>query len=53
MLFRDSCFSDYFTCDGRCISRDWVGDGWPDCMDGSDEQARKYNFPQMFEQKYF
>ncbi len=34
-----SCLSDYFTCDGRCISRSWVGDGWPDCMDGSDESV--------------
>ena len=33
------CFSDYFSCDGRCITRDWVEDGWPDCLDGRDEAS--------------
>eukprot|EP00095_Tigriopus_kingsejongensis_P006721 snap_masked-scaffold25_size650667-processed-gene-5.22 protein:Tk06721 transcript:snap_masked-scaffold25_size650667-processed-gene-5.22-mRNA-1 annotation:"hypothetical protein AaeL_AAEL007475" len=32
-----ACVSDYFTCDGHCIPQKWVNDGWPDCLDGSDE----------------
>ena len=32
------CFSSFSVCDGRCIPQEWVGDGWPDCMDGSDER---------------
>ena len=31
------CLSDFAECDGRCVPSEWVGDGWPDCMDGSDE----------------
>ena len=33
-----SCFSNYSPCDGgRCIPENWVSDGWPDCLDGTDE----------------
>ena len=31
------CFSDFKTCDGRCFPTAWSDDGWPDCLDGSDE----------------
>lgn len=34
----DDCFDDFFECDGRCVRREWVGDGWPDCLDGADEE---------------
>lgn len=32
------CFPDFKSCDGgRCVHPTWVGDDWPDCLDGSDE----------------
>ena len=32
------CFRNYHVCDGnRCIPEKWEQDGWPDCLDGSDE----------------
>eukprot|EP00096_Caligus_rogercresseyi_P014255 TRINITY_DN6755_c0_g1_i2.p1 TRINITY_DN6755_c0_g1~~TRINITY_DN6755_c0_g1_i2.p1 ORF type:complete len:418 (-),score=55.31 TRINITY_DN6755_c0_g1_i2:7-1260(-) len=31
------CRREYADCDGSCIPSQWVGDGWPDCLDGSDE----------------
>ena len=36
-----ACYNDYITCDGRCIPAEWRDDGWPDCMDGSDENGDK------------
>ena len=32
-----------FRCDGGCIPSDWVSDGWPDCIDGSDERGMSSN----------
>ena len=41
------CSIDYSACDGgRCIPGGWVADGWPDCLDGSDEVSEK-NLPQQ------
>jgi len=31
------CYDQFARCDGHCIPHDWVADGWPDCMDGADE----------------
>lgn len=31
------CYDRFAKCDGGCIPSDWVSDGWPDCIDGSDE----------------
>ena len=40
------CPANTFTCkDGSCIPTDWVGDGEPDCDDGSDEQSSKGSVP--------
>ena len=43
----NDCSIDYSACDGgRCIPGVWVADGWPDCLDGSDEVSEK-NLPQQ------
>ena len=33
----EDCYDDFGLCDGRCIPQEWMNDGWPDCMDGSDD----------------
>jgi len=33
------CYPQFARCDGRCVPHDWVNDGWPDCLDGADEDA--------------
>jgi len=37
------CYDRFAKCDGGCIPSDWVSDGWPDCMDGSDERGMSSN----------
>lgn len=34
----DQCYEDFVECDGgKCVPKGWRDDGWPDCLDGSDE----------------
>ncbi len=35
----EECIADFSSCNGRCFDRTWVNDGWPDCIDGSDESG--------------
>lgn len=39
-----TCSVDFRTCDGRCIPSTYVNDGWPDCLDGSDEDNAQMPF---------
>lgn len=46
---QSACFVNYSPCDGgRCIPESWIGDGWPDCIDGTDEnQGNKQSLPEQ------
>ena len=34
-----TCDDDKFSCDGKCINKQWLCDGHADCKDQSDEAA--------------
>ena len=36
----DTCGHDKFSCDGMCISKQWLCDGHADCKDQSDESSK-------------